>query len=128
MKLYTLKTVLPLEINQFLKILNVIKMSNPKLRIQMPPFLEDHFKGMVYPVIEITHHLEGDEGSMLSQAWSDMVVDSIEIYNAKDYSQDQLHHIYQVIDNNAEDIEEELWQELAENWSSYIDQIYGYLK
>ena len=92
----------------------------------MPAFLETYFEGMAYPVIEITHHLEGDEGSMLSQAWSDMVVDSIEIYNAKDYSQDQLQHVYQVIDYMQQDIEEELEQELNDNWSDYIDQIYGY--
>lgn len=98
-----------------------------KLRIQMPSLFESYFEGMAYPTIEITHHLEGDEGSMLSQAWSDMVVDHIDLANAKDYSQDQLQHVYQVIDANAEDIEEELWQELNDNWSDYIDQIYGYM-
>ena len=103
-------------------------MNNAKLRIEAPAFLETYFEGMPYPMLEITHHLEGDEGSMLSESWSDMVVDHIEVANAKDYSQDQLHHIHQVIDYMQKDIEEELWQELADNWSDYIDQIYGYLK
>lgn len=98
-----------------------------KLRIQMPSSFETYFEGMQYPVIEITHHLEGDDGSILSPSWSDMVVDHIEVYNAKDYSQDQMHHIHKVIDANAEDIQEDLWQELNDNWSDYIDQIYGYM-
>lgn len=98
-----------------------------KLRIQMPSFLETYFQGMPYPIIEITHHLEGDEGSMLSQSWSDMVVDHIEVVNSNDYSQAQLQHIYEVIDYMEQDIEQELEQELNDNWSSHIDQIYGYM-
>ena len=103
-------------------------MNNAKLRIEMPAFLEAYFEGMPYPVIEITHHLEGDEGSMLSESWSDMVVDHIEVANANDYSQDQLQHVYQVIDYMQKDIEQELEQELNDNWSSHIDQIYGTFK
>ena len=99
-----------------------------KLIIEMPTFLETYFDGMPYPTIKITHHLEGDSGSVLSESWSDMVVDHIDVYNANDYSQDQLHHVYQVIDYMQKDIEMELEQELNDNWSSYIDQIYGYLK
>ena len=103
-------------------------MNNAKLRIQMPAFLETYFEGMPYPTIQITHHLEGDSGSMLSQAWSDMVVDHIEVVNANDYTIDELNHIYQVIDYRQQDIEQELWQELEDNWSSHIDQIYGTFK